>query len=241
MDIKLAVLDMAGTTVRDNKEVETCFAESLVQAGLQISEERILAVQGWSKYFVFETLWAEVLGKDHPDYRKRVDENYALFKQILENHYKKYPAQPQPFAEETFQWLREKGVKIALTTGFYREITDVILAQLGWNKGLDDNHLANGQGIINCSLCSDDVENGRPAPDMIFLAMKKLGINDVKQVLKIGDTPSDLEAGKAAGAGVNLGILNGTHTKAQLQAIENTDLIEDLRGIKNYINNEVIV
>lgn len=241
MDIKLAVLDMAGTTVRDNKEVETCFAESLVRAGLQISDERILAVQGWSKYFVFETLWAEAIGADHAEYRKKVDENYILFKQILEEHYKNHPAQPQPYAEETFQWLREQGVKIALTTGFYREITDIILAQLGWDKGLDENYLANGHGVINCSLCSDDVEKGRPAPDMIFLAMKKLGIDDVNQVLKIGDTPSDLEAGKAAGVGVNLGVLNGTHTKFQLEEVENTGLIDDLRGIKNYVNNEVVV
>ncbi len=239
MDIKLVVFDMAGTTVRDNKEVETCFAQSLQQSGLQISDERILAIQGWSKIFVFETLWGEKLGKDHPEFRQKVDANYELFKQILEEHYRNHPAEPQPYAEEVFKWLRERHIKIALTTGFYREVTDIIIGQLGWDKGLNEYYLANGNGVINCSLCSDDVESGRPAPDMIYLAMKKLGIESATEVMKVGDTPSDLKAGRAAHAAVTLGVLNGTHKREQLEEFDNDGLIADLRGIKSYISSEV--
>lgn len=234
--IKLVVFDMAGTTVRDNREVESCFSKSLEEAGLQIPEERILAVQGWSKYFVFETLWDEKLGRDHPEYRERVNANYVLFKEILEEHYLSNPAEQQPYTQEVFEWLKSRGVKIALTTGFYREVTNIILKQLGWAKNLGDKPTSNGRSIIDLSLCSDDVKTGRPAPDMILLAMKELSVQDPFEVMKVGDTPSDLKAGKKAGVALNIGVLNGTHNSEQLKGFEHDYLIDDLRGVRRLIN-----
>lgn len=230
---KLAVFDMAGTTVRDNNEVEHCFAKSLKIAGINISEARIKALQGWSKRTVFELLWKEKLGNTHTDITKKVDENYAIFKEILENHYQDNPALPQPFAQETFDLLRNSGISIALTTGFYREITDIILGQLNWNPT---------QGTtIDLSLCSDDVKNGRPAPDMIKLAMNNFGITDAKQVIKVGDTPSDLLAGNNAQVGLNLAVLNGTHTANLLESHPHDALIPNLRGLHKYLISNPVV
>lgn len=59
--IKLVVLDMAGTTVQDHKEVETCFAKACQATQLEVSDERILALQGYSKIHVFKLLWGERL------------------------------------------------------------------------------------------------------------------------------------------------------------------------------------
>ncbi len=44
-------------------------------------------------------------------------------------------------------------------------------------------------------MCGDDVPNGRPAPDMILLAMKLTGVDDPAQVANVGDTTLDLESG----------------------------------------------
>ena len=43
--------------------------------------------------------------------------------------------------------------------------------------------------------------------------MKRLGVTDAKRVIKIGDTPSDLKAGRNAGCLLSLGLTNGTHSK----------------------------
>jgi beta-phosphoglucomutase-like phosphatase (HAD superfamily) len=64
--LKLVVLDMAGTTVRDQHEVEACFAQAATATGLHASAERILAVQGMAKRHVFELLWQEQLGQMPP-------------------------------------------------------------------------------------------------------------------------------------------------------------------------------
>ena len=61
--IKLVAFDMAGTTVRDEHEVEHCFRQAALQTGLEMSEAEILAVQGWAKRFVFETYWERQLGQ----------------------------------------------------------------------------------------------------------------------------------------------------------------------------------
>ncbi|MGV3561151.1 HAD family hydrolase [Larkinella arboricola] len=215
---QLVVFDMAGTTVQDQHEVERCFAQAASQTDLIVSDERILAMQGLSKRFVFETLWSEQLGTTTPDELKaKVDHSYQLFTEILENHYRTQPIRPTEGCLETFDFLRNNGIKIALTTGFYRKVTDIILEKLGWLEGLDKNYIGNDQTVIQASIASDEVEQGRPHPFMIQKAMRLLNISDPKRVVNIGDTPSDLLSGQAAGVGLNLGVVNGTHSPSQLE------------------------
>ncbi|MGA0557397.1 HAD family hydrolase [Larkinella sp. VNQ87] len=229
---QLVVFDMAGTTVTDQHEVEQCFAQAASQTGLIVSDERILAMQGLAKRFVFETLWQEQLGAPTPDELKnRVDHSYQLFTEILENHYRTQPVTPTEGCLETFAFLRENGIKIALTTGFYRRVTDIILEKLGWLNGLDENYLGNDQTTIQLSIASDEVEKGRPHPLMIHKAMRILNVTDPKRVVNIGDTPSDLLSGQAADVGLNLGVVNGTHTLAQLASYPHDRLLASLREL----------
>ena len=65
--IKLMVLDMAGTTVRDKNEVEDCFLKAAKESNLKTTPQRVNDLQGIPKLIVINTLWEEYLGKDHPD------------------------------------------------------------------------------------------------------------------------------------------------------------------------------
>ena len=234
--IELAVLDMAGTTLQDHGEVEACFARSIQEEGLNISDEWIKSVQGWSKLTVFQELWRILIGDAHPEYTERVNNSYAGFKKILEAHYRTAPIQPTEGCLETFAWLHEQGIKIALTTGFYREVADLILHRLGWLQGLDDNYRAQGApSVIDLSLTSDMVPEGRPAPDMIFRAMQTFGIEDPQRVVKVGDTPSDLEAGLRAKCRHSIGLTNGTHSRAQLVLHPHSALLDHLGQLPDYL------
>lgn len=225
--IKLVVFDMAGTTVTDHHEVERCFAQAAVQTGLSVSDERILAMQGLAKRYVFETLWKEQLG-DTADITARVDESYAVFKEVLENHYRTNGATPTEGCLETFAALKEQGIAIALTTGFYRVVTDIILEKLGWMDGLDGRRIGSPDSLIQLSIASDEVERGRPYPLMIERAMTLLGVVNPKSVVNIGDTPSDLLSGRAAGVALNLGVTNGTHRADQLDTYPHDYLLGSL-------------
>ena len=234
--IKMVVFDMAGTTVKDENEVEKCFVEAAESTGLKYSVEEIVSMMGWSKRLVFETLWKKNLpDADENTISDKTDTSYEKFKDVLEKHYKTEAVMPTVGTLELFATLKSKGIKIVTTTGFYREVTDIILQRLGWDKGLDENYVGNESSIIDLSISSDQVASGRPAPDMIFKAMEVFGIEDPKEVVKIGDTPSDLLAGRNAKCLVSLGVTNGTHTKEQLEKYDNDGLLENISLLKEYI------
>ena len=226
--IELVVFDMAGTTVTDHHEVERCFAEAAAETGLIVSDERILAMQGLAKRYVFNTLWKEQLGELHPDVPQQVEVSYAAFQGILEKHFLTNGATPTEGCLDTFAYLHDRGIAIALTTGFYRVVTDIILEKLGWLAGLDDQRIGTPDSLIQLSIASDEVERGRPYPFMIERAMHLLGVSNSKAVINIGDTPSDLLSGRAAGVALNLGVVNGTHSRDQLDAYPHDLLLGSL-------------
>jgi phosphonatase-like hydrolase len=154
--------------------------------------------------------------------------SYNNFKVILENHYHTNTVVSTLGTTEMFEYLKKRGIKIALTTGFYREVTDIILNRLNWSND-----------VIDCSVASDEVVAGRPAPFMIFRAMEQCGITDVRKIIKIGDTPSDLGEGKNAGCKFTFGITNGTHTEEQLQHTENDGLFSDMLAFKVFLQSQL--
>jgi phosphoglycolate phosphatase-like HAD superfamily hydrolase len=70
---------------------------------------------------------------------------------------------------------------------------------------------------------------------MILKALKTFGINDLKKVINIGDTPSDLQSGKSAGVGLSLGVCNGTHSRTHLEVYPNDGLLADLSELMSFI------
>jgi phosphonatase-like hydrolase len=226
--IKLAVFDMAGTTVQDHNEVEKCFFDAIKATNLEVSSEKINSMMGWSKILVFETIWKEELGVDHPSYRAKVEESYQVFCDTLEHHYETVGAKPYDGVLDVFEYCRQQDIKIALTTGFYRKVTDIILQKLGWNTDLDSQYLCaenTASNIINCSVSSSDVKHGRPAPDMIQLAMQKLNIPDSKSIINLGDTPSDLLSAQHANVLYSVGSLYGTHKESELNSYSHDEFI----------------
>jgi len=240
--IKLAVLDMAGTTVIDHDEVLACFSEACSKAGLNFPDERLNALMGVSKLEVFVILWREQLGPESSEEAVMAEANrtFLLFKDILEAYYRENPVEPTPGAEDLFQWLREQGIKIALNTGFYRTVTDIILQKLGWDRGLNAEHIGGPDAVIDFSITSDEVPAGRPQPFMIQKAMEVFGIDDPKQVLKVGDTPVDLQEGRNANVAFNLAVTNGTHSRAQLEVYENDGLLASLADVKAFLEANAV-
>jgi len=126
-----------------------------------------------------------------------------------------------------FSWLHERGVKIALTTGFYRRVTEIILNAVGWRDG-----------VIEASVCSEDVARGRPAPFMIFRAMETTGVIEVKRVMKVGDTVLDLWAGRNAGVGGVVGVLSGSQGIEQLGRVRHTHILSSVAALPALLESE---
>ena len=71
----------------------------------------------------------------------------------LVQRYRCEPPEPIAGAARVFEWLRRRGVRIALTTGFDRDVTRVLLGALAWEHD-----------VVDAVVCGDDVQRGRPAP-----------------------------------------------------------------------------
>ncbi len=87
--------------------------------------------------------------------------------------------------QELLEELKEKDHKLALATNAYRGST---LESL--------NHL-NIQHYFDAIACYDDVENGKPHPDMLHKLLDELGHSNEKSLF-IGDGPRDEEASQRA-------------------------------------------
>lgn len=229
--IQLVVFDMAGTTIRDDHEVEQCILKAAISTGLDVSKDRLHQMNGIQKRRIFELLWADEVGTAHPDYDGKVDHSYAVFRRILEDHYRSQPILPAEGAVEVMQWLRSKGIKVALNTGFYREVADIILTRLGW-VGM----------LVDLSVTPTETgERGRPHPDMILLAMRMLGIDDPQTVVKVGDVPVDVEEGKAAGCLLSLAVTNGVGTPEELRAARPDGLLPSTGALQGFLEERGLV
>jgi phosphoglycolate phosphatase-like HAD superfamily hydrolase len=74
-------------------------------------------------------------------------------------------------------------------------------------------------------ITSDDVAHGRPSPYMIFHAMEATSVNNVAEVIAVGDTPLDLQAGTNAGLRGVVGVLSGASKEERLRPEPHTDLL----------------
>jgi phosphonatase-like hydrolase len=234
--IKLVVFDMSGTTIEDKNEVLDCFQEALRLTGLERDKTSINTMMGWSKIEVFRHFWTEELGKRADFLEFKAQESFGVFRQLLENYYVQNAMQPTEGCLETFAFLREKGIKIALNTGFYRKVVDILLRKMDWKIGRD----------IDFVIASDEVPRGRPESFMIKAAMRRFGIKDPQEVIKIGDTPVDLEEGRNAGC-LTFGLTNGSHTEEELAALDSDglygsllDFLEDLKSGKVLKNEKIL-
>jgi phosphonatase-like hydrolase len=228
---RLVVFDMAGTTVRDDGAVEAAFLAAADSTGLSVDRQAIHARRGLSKRRVFRELWGLHGAVDDADVARLADASHAAFRAALAATFEKQPVAATEGCVDCFAQLRAAGIAIALTTGFHRAVTDTILARLGWDEGLDHRRMGPPDTAIQASVCSEDVPQGRPAPDMIHRAMRLLAVDDPCYVAKVGDTPADLEAGRNAGCGMTLGVTNGSHTEDQLARHPSDGLLPSLSDL----------
>jgi phosphoglycolate phosphatase len=73
--------------------------------------------------------------------------------------------------------------------------------------------------LVDLVLSPADAGRGRPWPDLPLTALLRLGGGSVGELAVAGDTPSDVESGLRAGAGVVAGVLTGASTREELAAV----------------------
>jgi 2-phosphoglycolate phosphatase len=130
-----------------------------------------------------------------PDSAMLRRELYELPEPVVQNviefyheHYEAKHAMVEPFegVAEMLHALRQCGLPLGLMTGRGRRTADITISKLGWD------------GIFGSVITGEDIANQKPAPDGVLLVARQLSVEPQKCVF-VGDSPADIEAGKAAG------------------------------------------
>jgi len=227
LSTKLVVFDMAGTTVRDRGDVATAFIQALTESGVPKPDMAdVNDVMGFRKIDAIRILLNKYGAPENADEEKLIDTIHQRFTQLMIEFYENDEnLQPLPYAENLFQELHDKGVKVALNTGFTKPITETILHRLNWSNS----------PLIDAVISSDEVPEGRPEPFMIYAIMKQLGITDSKEVVKIGDTEVDVQEGRNAQCGLVVSITTGAASRKQLQYFNPDHIIDSLEELPSLI------
>jgi phosphonatase-like hydrolase len=199
-DFELVCFDMAGTTMNDGGLVLEAFGRTIDELGVVGDEavaarEYVIETMGQSKIEVFTALFAE---------------DAALANAAFEVHFveaaRELGVSEVPGARSTIESLRERGLKVALTTGFSPATREVLIDALGWAD------------LFDLRVSPADAGRGRPSPDMLLWCFLKLEATSVASLVAVGDTASDMLAGSRAGAGLCVGVRTGTDDAERLRA-----------------------
>ena len=126
---------------------------------------------------------------------------------------------PLPGAPEIIAWGRKQGLPIGLATSGMRQHADLSLAETG---------LA---GLFDIEVTGDEVDRGKPAPDLFLLAAERLGI-DPTLAMVLEDSPLGVEAAAAAGMQVIAVVRDGN---SPVFAIEPTVRVASLHDARHWL------
>lgn len=204
--IECIIMDWAGTAVDYG-----CFApvaaflKSFESIGIAITPEEARRPMGLTKIDHIRTifqmerihnLFNETFKREYTE--DDINKCYDSFQKELFSSLENYTS-PIPYVIETIENLKAGGIKIGSTTGYTREMMDVVIpgaAQKGYK-------------VDNC-VTSDNLPGGRPHPYMIYQNMIDLAVESPLSVIKYGDTIADIKEGLRAGVWT-IGVINGSN------------------------------
>lgn len=194
--VQAVILDWAGTGVDHG-----CFGpiEPIVRAfadqGLELHITEARGPMGMAKKDHVRALladsgiaarWAEAYGRAPEE--KDVEHIYSQAEKHMLKAVGDY-AVPVPGAVGALSQFRDMGLKIGSCTGYTSEMMKTVAkqaARLGYE--------------VDCILTADQTGGkGRPFPFMIYENAVRLGVSPLEAVVKIGDTPVDIQEGLNAG------------------------------------------
>ncbi|HEV2170878.1 MAG TPA: phosphonoacetaldehyde hydrolase [Candidatus Binatus sp.] len=193
--VRAVILDWAGTTVDHGSLAPVrVLQEVFARRGVPISEQEARRDMGVLKQdhirkILFDpnvaTRWRKAV--DHEPAEADVESLFADFIPRQLDCIVKYSGVIDG-VPETVARLRQRSIKIGSSTGYTRAMLDLVLESAARHGYAPD-----------CALAPDDVGAGRPHPWMIFANAIRLQVEPLAAIVKIGDTPVDIEEGLRAG------------------------------------------
>jgi HAD superfamily hydrolase (TIGR01509 family) len=190
------VFDCDGTLVDSEPLAGEAWRRTVAPYGYTVTDEDLAACIG----IPYARTHAYLAG------RVALPDAAALWPDLSRELFALIDARLVPFddAVEALAALRARGVAVAVASSSPRERLDRTLARAGLE--------------FATTIAGDEVEHGKPAPDMFLLAAERLGVEPARCVV-VEDSPPGVAAGVAAGM-PTLGVCRVPGTEATLAAAD---------------------
>ena len=194
--VRLVILDWAGTTMDYG-----CYAPAVVfievyaRRGVEITMAQARRPMGLHKRDHIEAIsqigevaaaWRQVHGRVVTE--KDIDDMFADFQPLQLECLADY-ADLVPGTLETVAALRDRGILIGSTTGYFTEAMELLKVEAVRRGYVPDS-----------SVCATQVPAGRPHPWMMFQNMVNTGVYPPEAVVKVDDTKPGIGEGLNASA-----------------------------------------
>lgn len=237
MTIEAVIFDWAGTTVDYGCFAPVqAFVESFAQVGIEVTLDEVREPMGALKRTHIERMLAMPRIKNlfekkynRPSNELDVDQLLATFTEKLMTELSEH-TKVKPKVVEVVNHLRKEGIKIGSTTGYTSQMLKPVAAA------------AKLQGYAPDTVVTpDDVGGvGRPSPLMLQKNLELLNVSKIENVLKIGDTVSDIEEGKNAGV-KSIGVIEGSSimglSEAEYNSLTDVEKAVEMNRVRKVYEN----
>jgi len=189
--IQAVIFDWAGTTIDYGCMAPAkVFVEIFNRMGIEITDAQAREPMGQNKIdhireiFKMQEVsskWFEKYGVKwtEEDVEKLYNDFIPLQVEVVANY-----AELIPGLLEIQEELRNRNIKIGSTTGYNKEIMEVVSVKAE-EQGYKPDYV----------VCSSDVVAGRPSPWMALKNASELNIYPLSNIIKVGDTVADIKEG----------------------------------------------
>ena len=208
-----AILDIDGTLVDTNYHHAVAWYRAFRQQSIALPIWRIHRHMGMGGDNLVQALTSEAFDEEYGDEVRAAEK--VLYMELIEE------CAPMQGARELIEELKRRGSHVVLASSAKASEVDYYLDLLDARELADD------------WTTSADVENTKPAPDLVKAALEKAG--GAKGVM-VGDTTWDIEAAKGAKVDT-IAVMTGGFAEAELREAGAVCVFESIAELRERIDD----
>lgn len=222
---KLVVFDFASIVLGHSEGMLSALVAAMRAHGLSVEPEVASVAMGYPAAVGIERLVSWL----RPQASAGGELQESIFYTFLKEHQRfcRFSNQPElaPGLDQTITTLRKSGCRIALGTNMEAACVQILSDRLGWGQ----------EPPFDVWLSGDEVDDVRPGPGMIHQLMAAAEVKNPQDVVKVGDTPVDIEEGRNAGCGHVMLLDNGWLDAMAISACRPDAILEYVDDLLAYL------
>lgn len=203
------IFDVDGTLTYTNQLIFDSFNHITKKyLGKSYSDEEIIALFGPTEDVILKQICPDEYEAARKDYYSYYQDNHSI-------------AQLYDGIKSLIIEIKSSNILLSIFTGKGRTSALITLDESGLTKYFD---------LI---VSGDDVENHKPSPEGIYNFLKMFNLNP-KDVLMIGDAPSDIVAANEAGVEI-ASVVWDSYSETEVRKLNSKNIFHTVEELRNYI------